>query len=59
MASEHRPRQHRIMNPEQCAAILRRLVTCWDADDNSEFIIALAEARQLLGIVPDREQESE
>lgn len=47
------------MNPEQCAAILRRLVTCWDADDNSEFIIPLAEARQLLGIVPDREQESE
>jgi len=49
MTSEHRPRQHPIMNPEAAAAVLRQLVAGWDTDDQDAFVRALAEARRLLG----------
>ena len=50
MTSEHRPRTHRLINPELSVALLRKIVTAWDGDDMEEFLITLAAARHLLAI---------
>lgn len=57
VASEHRPRVHRLVNPEQCADILRRIVIAWDADDSENLFAELADARTLLGVVVARKSE--
>ena len=59
MTSEHRPRQHPIMNPEAAAAVLRQLVAGWDGDDQDAFVRALAEARRLLGASAPRQEPDE
>lgn len=43
-------RAHAIVNPERCAACLRRLVEAWDGDKSETFLVVLREARQLLGV---------
>ncbi len=48
MAGEHRPREQRLVNPEHAAALLRRIVACWDRNDDDGITAALAEARKLL-----------
>ncbi len=53
MAGEHRPREQRLVNPEHAAAVLRRIVACWDAQNDQELELALAEARKLLGMQGD------
>jgi len=50
MAGEHRPRTHRLINPELSVALLRKIVESWDGDDMEEFLISLAAARHLLNI---------
>lgn len=50
MAGEYRPRAFPIMNPEVCAAILRRLVHAWDGDDLDALEAALEEGRRLIGV---------
>jgi hypothetical protein len=50
MPGEYRPRVFPLMNPEACAAILRRLVSAWDGDDLDALEAALVEGRQLLGL---------
>jgi len=50
MAGEHRPRTHRLINPELSVALLRKIVDLWDGDDMEEFLISLAAARHLLKI---------
>lgn len=47
-------RQHPIVNPEHCAAILRRIVAAWDRPDidrrrEEELRQAIADAKALLG----------
>ncbi len=43
-------RAHPIINPELAVACLRHLVDAWDADDEVLIRMALAAARQLLGL---------
>ena len=59
MASEHQPRKHRLINPEASAALLRRLVSAWDADDLPTIQAAIEEARRLTGSRPYREAGKE
>ena len=42
-------REHPIVNPEHCAAILRNVLTARDSDNQPAFVAALADARRLLG----------
>ncbi len=55
MAGEPRPREQRLVNPEHASALLRRIVACWDANDDEGCMAAIAEARQLL-ITPNVER---
>lgn len=55
MSSEHRPREHRLVNPETASALLRTIVAAWDADDSEAFYRSLAAARELLNIAPPRD----
>ncbi len=50
-------RAHPIINPELAVACLRSLVEAWDADDEVMIRIALAAARQLLGIAPKADKD--
>lgn len=59
MAAEHRPRQHRIMNPEKVSDVLRRLVIAWDLNQRAAMEAAITDARRLLGPLPYRESGDE
>lgn len=55
MASEARPRQHPLVNPEHATTLLRRIVEAWDEGGESDRAMvqltdAINEARQLLGL---------
>ena len=48
MPGDAPPRTHPIVNPEHAIDLLRRLVRAWDAEDQTVFLAALADARSLV-----------
>ena len=57
MSGEHRPRQHRLINPETASALLRRVVIAWDTNNDDACTAAIREARELLN--PDESAKAE